>query len=133
MFVVDVVGDRGVIAADGAVFVATELEGAELHLKRVVLQQTSDEGVAALENDFHRFGGLKGANGARKNTENTGFGARRREVRGRRLGVQAAVARSLARPERRHLAVKAEDRTMNDGNVFPHARVVDEVACREVV
>ena len=51
----------------------------------------------------------------------------------RRLRVQAAVARTLARPERRDLAVEAEDRTVDDRNVLPDARIVDEVARGEVV
>ncbi len=53
---------------------------------------------------------------------------------GRRgLGVEAAVARPLVRPERRDLAVEAEDRAVHDGLLVKDARVVDEIPRGEVV
>ena len=86
MLVVNVLGDRRMIAAHWAVLVSAELEGTEVHLKRVVLQQTPDERFATLEDDLHGLGGLEGADGSRKDTENARLRARRRELRGRRLG-----------------------------------------------
>ena len=51
----------------------------------------------------------------------------------RRLGVEAAVAGSLLRPEDGGLPLEAEDRGVDVGLAGQHAGVVDEVARREVV
>ena len=70
MLVVDVLGDAGVVAADRAILVAAELERAELHLKRIVLEEAADEGVAALEDDFDRLGRLERTDRTRQDAEN---------------------------------------------------------------
>ena len=59
--------------------------------------------------------------------------AGRRELGRRRLAEQAAVARALVRGEDAELALEAEDRGADDGDLQPHGRVVEQVARREVV
>src|SRR5690606_25260430 len=113
--------------------VAAEAELPEDHGERVVLEETTDERLALPEDDLDGLGGLDDADHARKDAEDAGLGAARREVRGRRLRVEAAIAGALARPEGGDLTVEAEDRAVDDGDALPHARVVDEVARGEVV
>src|SRR5581483_5439495 len=89
-FVVDVFSDRRVFAAGRAGFVSAKLEGAEGHVHRVVLEQTTDEQVALPEQQLDGLRRLKHADDAGKDAQNAGLCARRSEVRGRGLGVQAA-------------------------------------------
>ena len=68
-----------------------------------------------------------------QDAEHAALGAARCELRRRRGGEEAAVARALTRVEDRDLALEAVDRAVHDGDPVPDGRVVDEVAGREVV
>ena len=59
--------------------------------------------------------------------------ARRRQLGGRRLRIQAAVARALVGDEGRELPVEAEDRRVHDRLALAHGGVVQQVARGEVV
>ena len=68
-----------------------------------------------------------------QHAEHAALGARRRQLDGRRLREEAAVARAVVRLEDGHLALEAVDRAVDDRDAAPDRRVVDEVAGREVV
>src|SRR5262249_7722545 len=96
----------------------------------------------AAEEKLHRLGCLEETDDARQDAEDARLRAARREMRRRRLGVEAAGTRSrcdaellrrLFGGEDRELAVEAEDRSVDDRLAEEHARVIDEVARREVV
>ena len=76
---------------------------------------------------------LEQAHHAGQHAEHAGGAARRRQLGRRRSRVEAAVARALVGVEDRQLALEAEDRRRDDRGLEPHARVVQQVARREVV
>src|ERR1700712_3597687 len=96
-FVVDVLGDGRVLAADRAGLVLAQLERAEGHLERVVHQEATNQRVALAEDQLEHLGGLHDADDARQDAQYASLGAGRREVRRRRLRVEAAVAGALLR------------------------------------
>ena len=61
LVVVDQLGDGRVRAADGAVGVLAQLEGAEVHAERVDQQQAADERLADAEDELDDLGGLDDA------------------------------------------------------------------------
>ena len=65
--------------------------------------------------------------------EDAGHGAAGRELGRRRGRVQAAVARSLVRDERRELALEPEDRGVDDRDAGRDRGVVEDVARLERV
>src|SRR5689334_21308643 len=93
--IIDVALDARRVAAHRARRIAAQLELAELHLERVVGHDAPRQGVPFAEDDLDRLGGLQGADDAAQDAEHSGLLARWCEVRRRRLGVPAAVARSL--------------------------------------
>src|SRR5919204_1461906 len=111
--VVDVLRDRRMLAADRALRIAAEAHLAEAALQRVVQKIPSDERIADPEKELDRLGGLHGADDSRQNAEHAGLGARRRQLRWRRLREEAAVARTLERLEHGDLTLEAEDRSMH--------------------
>src|SRR2546430_1220417 len=131
--IVDVIGDRWVLAADRAVRIATEMDLAKAFLERVVEKVTTDEWLTDPEQQLDRLRGLKRADDSGQNAENPGLRARRRELGGRWLGKEAAVARTLEGLEDRDLALEAEDGSMHDWDAVFHGRIVQEIAGGEVV
>src|SRR5690606_5158826 len=79
------------------------------------------------------LGGLQGPDDPAEDPEHPRLRARRREVSGRRLRIEAAIARPLEGLERRDLPLEAEDGAVHDGDLVEEGRVVHEVTGREVV
>ena len=102
-------------------------------LQRVEQQQPADERLARAEDQLDRLGRLNRADDAGQHAEHAAFGAARHEARRRRLGIEAAIARTVLGREDRRLSVEAEDAAVDVRLAEQHARVVDEVARREVV
>ena len=83
--------------------------------------------------ELQRLVRLQRADDPGENAEHAALGAARSELRRRRRGEEAAVARALAGVEDGHLALEAVDRAVDDRDPVPDGRVVDEVAGGEVV
>ncbi len=131
--VVDVLGDRRVVAANRALRVAADRDLVPRRVERVEEQQATGKGLARAEHELERLGGLHRADDAGQHAEHAALGAARGELRRRRGGVEAAVARAVAGMEDRHLALEPVDRAVHDGDPVPHRGVVHEVAGGEVV
>src|SRR5712692_2082988 len=131
--VIDVIGDRWMLAADRALRIAAQTDLAEAALERVVQEVPADERLADPEKQLDRLRCLQRADDARQDAEYSGFGARRRELGRRWLREKAAVARTLEWLEDRDLPLEAEDRSMHDGNAMFHRSVIQEIARGEVV
>src|SRR6266571_5780049 len=131
--IVDVFGDRRMLAADRALRIAAQTDLAEAALERVVKKVSADEGLADPEKQLDRLRRLQSADDARQHAENSCFRARRRELGRRWLGEEAPVARTVEWLEDRDLALKTKDRSMHDGNAMFHRCVVQEIAGGEVV
>src|SRR6266850_1772962 len=131
--VVDVLGDRGVLATHGALGIAAELDLAERRVERVEQEITADERLARPEQQLQRLVGLERSDNAGQHAEDSGLRTRRRELRWRRCREEAAVARTLMRAEDRELSLEAIDAPVHDRLVPLHRRVVQQVARREVV
>src|SRR5882672_5608712 len=84
--VVDVVGDGGMLATDRAFRVTPQPDLTEAAFERVVEKVAAHERLADPEEQLDRLRRLNGADNTRKHTEDTCLGARRRELRRRRLG-----------------------------------------------
>ena len=102
-------------------------------VERVEQQQPADQRLADAERELERLVRLERADDAGQDAEHAALGARRRELRRRRLRVEAAVARALVGLEDRDLALEAVDRAVDDRDAVPDGGVVHEVARREVV
>src|SRR5689334_19066327 len=98
------------VAARRALRIAAQPELAEPRLDRVVDQQAAGQRLAQPEDQLDRLGRLQDAHDAGQDAEHPRLGARRRLLGGRRLRVQAAVARRAVRREHRDLAFEPEDR-----------------------
>ena len=62
--------------------------------ERVEVEQPADQRVADAERELQRLVRLQRPDDARQHAEHAALGARRRELRRRRRGVEAAVARA---------------------------------------
>src|SRR5436190_12164545 len=105
------------LAAHRAVRIAADLDVAELTRERIEEEQPSDEWIPDPKRELQRFARLQRADHARQHAEDPAFRARRRELRRRRGGEEAAVARSLTGLEHRHLSLEAVDRAVHDRDV----------------
>src|SRR5262249_44068748 len=94
--VVDVLGDRGRVAADGAARVAPDGDLVERSRQRVVEQQAPDERLADLEDELERLRALDRADHAWQDAEHAALGATRCELRRRRLREEASVTRACS-------------------------------------
>ena len=121
------------VAADGALGVAANRDLVEGRVERVEEKEAAGKRLADAEGELQHLARLERADDARQDAEDATFRAARRELRRRRAGVEAAVARPVLRVEDRHLALEAVDRPVDDGDPVPHRGVVHEVAGREVV
>ena len=133
LLVVDRAFDRRMIAADRARRIAPQLQLAELHAPGVVEQQPPDERRAGAENQLDRFGRLDGADDAGQHAQHAAFGAARDEPGWRRLGIEAAIARARRRSRTPTPALRSGRCCRRRSDLEEDARVVDEVARREVV
>ena len=133
LLVVDELGDRRVRAAHRAVRVLAQLDLAETHRPRIEEQQAVLERLAVAQDQLDRLGRLDRADDPGEHAQHAALGARRHEAGRRRLGVEAAVARSVGEAEDAGLPLEAEDRSVDVGLSEQDAGVVDEIARREVV
>ena len=101
--------------------------------ERLEEKRASDQRIADPEQELDRLVRLQGSDDPGEHAEHAALGAARCELGRRRLGEEAAVARPIVRLEDRHLAVEAVDRAVDDRDVVPDRRVVEEVPGREVV
>src|SRR5215471_1769604 len=85
--------------ADDALGVLAELQLSEAHGERVHEEEPSDQRVAGIEDQLDRLGRLDHSQEPRQDPEDSPFRAGRDEPRRRRLGIEAAIARPLLRPE----------------------------------
>src|SRR6476620_7882143 len=131
--IVHVLGDGGAVATDRAVRVAAKIDLAELGRQRVEEEQPPDQRLADPEAELQRLARLERADDARQDTEHAALCAAGRELRGRRLREQTAVARPLMRLEHGRLPLEPVDRAVHQRNVVPDRGVVDQVSGREVV
>ena len=131
--VVDQLGHLRLRSADLALGVLAQLDELEGHIQGVVEQQAPDQRRPRAQDQLERLGRLQRADGARQHAQHPALGAGRHQPGGRRLGEQAAVARSRPRVEHAHLPVEAEDRAVHVGLAQQHAHVVGQVARREVI
>ena len=88
--VVDVLGDRRVVAAHRAVGIAPHRHLVECRAERVERAQPPCERVATVEDQLQRLARLQRADDAGQDSEDASLGAARRQLG--RLGEQAAVA-----------------------------------------
>ena len=134
LFVINQRRDRRLLAADRALRIAPQTQLAELHVERVEQQQTPHERSPLAQRELQNLRRLNAPDDARQHPQHAALGAARHHPRRRRLGIKAAVTRpAQVRREDTRLSVEAENRPVNIGLLQDHARVVREVARREIV
>src|SRR5205085_7849898 len=89
--------------------------------------------IAFAEDELDYFRCLNYAKQAGQDAEHSAFSARRNQAWRRRLRIKAAIARAIFGGEDAGLAFKAEDRCIDVRLAAEHARVVHQIARREVV
>src|SRR4029453_10437292 len=127
------IADGRMLAADGALGVASQLDLTEAHAERIVGQEPSDERVTDAEEDLHRLGRLHHTDYAWEHAQDPGLASGGDEARRRRRGIEAAVAGPLVGSEDGGHALELEDGAVDVGLAREIAGVVDEVAGVEVV
>jgi hypothetical protein len=85
------------------------------------------------QDQLDRFGRLDGADDPRQHAKHSTFRAARHEARRRWFGIETAIAGPAPGREDRGLPVEAEDAAVCVRLAEEHARVVDEIPCREIV
>src|SRR6266849_2116649 len=133
LVVVDQLGNRPVIAANGALGILAQFQFAESHAKSVVQQEAADQWLADSEDELHSLGSLNQSDGAGENSEHPAFGATRHQAGRRRLGVEASIARSSLIGEDGSLPLEPEDGSVDVGLAEQHASVIYKVAGGEVI
>src|ERR1700735_1333221 len=131
--IVNQLRDRRVLTAYRALGIFPNCHRPVAHLQRVIDHQPADEGVAYPGDDLDRLIDLDGPDRGAQHAEYAALGTRRDHARRRRLGVKAAVARAVLRPEHAGLAVEAVDGSPDVRLAEQHARIVDQVPGGEVV
>src|SRR5438309_2308722 len=101
--------DRRLLAADGASRVLAEPQLAETRPHRIEEDQPPDRRFALAEDQLHRLVRLEAADDAGEDAQDAALGAAGDHPGGRRLGVEAAVARPALRPEDGSLPLETED------------------------
>src|SRR6185503_6119613 len=99
--------DRRGLAADRARWVALDRDLVERRAERVEQEQPPLKRLADAEQQLQCFVRLQRTDDPGENAEHTAFGAARSELRGRRRGEEAAVARPVAGVEDGDLALEA--------------------------
>ena len=123
----------GFSAARRTAGILPQLQLAEAHPEGVDEEEAPHERLAPAQDELDRLGRLHDADEAGQDPEYAALRAGGHQARGRWLRVQAAVAGPLARREDAHLSLEPEDRPVDVGPPREDARVVHEVAGREVV
>ena len=110
------------------VVLLVQTQRAKRHPQRVEQQQPSDERLADAGQQLDRLRRLNRSDDAGQHAEDAAFRARRHEVRRRRLGIEAAIARPSVARKHGGLAFEAEDRAVDVRLAEEHAGIVDEIA-----
>src|SRR5436190_16368057 len=100
--VVDVSGDRGMIATDRALRIAAQPNLTEGSFERVVQEIPADERLTDAQEQLDGLRRLHRADDAGQHAEHARFGARRRELGRWWLGEEAPVARAFEGLEHGH-------------------------------
>src|SRR5262249_20905675 len=87
LVVVDQLGDRRLVAAHRALWIAADFEFLEGHLQGVVKQQPANERGAFAKNQLHRLRRLDAADQARQNAQHSALRAARHFAGRRRLRI----------------------------------------------
>ena len=125
LVVVDQLLDGRVVAAQRTLWIAAQLDFAELHLERIENQQSADERIALAQRKLDDLRGLDASDDSGQHTQYAALGAAGHHARRWRLGVEAAVARATeAWREHARLAVEPEDRAVHVRLAEQHAGVV---------
>src|SRR6267143_3288583 len=131
--IIDQLGDRRMCSAHRAVRIPAQLELAEFHSESVKEQQSSDETIAAAEDQLDRFHRLDGTDDSGQNAEDAAFGARRYKPRRRRFRIKTAVARTIGHAENGGLPFKPENRTVHVWLPQQNTCVIDKIPRGEIV
>src|SRR6185369_14420510 len=132
--VIDELGDRRIFATDRALYVATQLELAKLHVERIEQEQTSDQRTPFTQRELQYLRRLNAADDPRQHAQHTAFRATGHHSRWRRFGIKAAIARPAdMRGEDAGLTFKTKDGAVNIRLFEQHAGIVGQVARREIV
>ena len=97
------------------------------------MHHPSDKRLARTENELDDFERLHTADESGQHPEYAGFGTTRSHPRRWWLGKQAAIARAVGRIDHRDLALKLEDRAIDEHLLGHDAGVVNEIAGREII
>src|SRR5215204_5020750 len=104
---VDVIGDGGILSADGTRGVAAQGNLGESRLEGVEEEEPAHERLADPKCKLERLARLERADDAGEDAEHAAFGAARGELGRRRLRKEAPVARALVGLEHGRLALEA--------------------------
>src|SRR4030095_5003814 len=119
--------------AQRAIRIAADTDLAKPHGKRIVHQQTSDQGFSLLHDEFNRLGRLYHSNNPGQNSQDTGLTSRRHHTRRGWGGEQAAVAWANMRLEHTGLPFKLENAAMHYRLAGEESGIVDQIARRKVI
>src|ERR1700722_17853254 len=131
--VVDQLMDGAMLAAHRAIRILAQLQFAELHSQRIEQQQPADETVTPPENQLDRLHRLNRSDDSREHTEHAALSARRHKSRRRRLGIEAAVARTIRHAKHSNLPLKPKNRSVNVRLAEQNARIVYEIPRRKII
>ncbi len=133
LFVIDQLGDRGIVPADGAILVLAQFHLAKFQSQRVEHHQASVQIVALIENQLDRLVGLQSADDAAQHAQHAALGTTRHQTGRRRFGIQTAVAGTRPRIEHRYLPFETQDTTVNIGLLQQNTGIVGKIARREII
>ena len=100
---------RWIRAADGAFRILSYAHLAEAHGERIYEQQAANQRFARAENQLDDFRGLNDAKQSRQHAQHSALGARGYQSWRRRLGIKAAIARTIYSAKDARLPFKAKD------------------------
>src|ERR1700675_3768973 len=103
LLVVNQLMDGRLVPAHRAGRIALEIQGRDLIRQGVEAEKLAGQSLAFAEDELDRLQRLDRPDEPRQDAEHAGLRARGRHLRWGRLGVEAAVARSLARIKNRRL------------------------------
>ena len=116
-----------------AVGTAPEADLAEFHRQRIEAHQAAGQRLTNADQQLDCLGGLDHSDHAGQHADHAAGAAIGRQLSGRGLGEQAAVARPAFIVEDADLPVETVDGAVHQGFAQLHAGVVDQVAGVEVV
>ncbi|CAB5041307.1 unannotated protein [freshwater metagenome] len=113
--------------------ILTQFVLAKLHVSSIKGEVAADQRITKADNQLDGLYCLDAADDSREDSEHACLGATRGHFWWWGLGQHIAVSRPVLGIKYSHLALKAEDRSVHNGNAKFHRSVVEHVAHREVV